>query len=230
MTITILTLFPEMLRGPFDSSILKRAQEAGFVIFETVNIRNFATDRYKTVDGPPYGGGVGMIMRVDVMDRALSYACSRVKTTTSKRRIILLDPQGTVYTQKKARELTAYDHIILICGHYEGIDERIRALADEELSLGDYILTGGEIPAMCVADSIVRLLPGVLRKASATRDESFSEHSHLLEYPQYTRPQVYRRKKVPDVLLSGNHANIAAWHRQQSLTRTQKRRPDLTGK
>ncbi len=223
MKITILTLFPDMFAGPFDASIIKRAKEKGIVDISLVNIRDFAQDRYKTVDDHPYGGGVGMILRVDVVDRALQNA--KCQMTNAKCKTILLDPQGIPYTQAKARELSTFDHLIFICGHYEGVDERIRSLVDEEISIGDYVLTGGEIPAMVIVDSVVRLLPGTLTKPHATIDESFSEN--VLEYPQYTRPEEYKDRKVPDVLLSGNHKEIEKWKKEQSRKRTRTRRPDL---
>ena len=216
MKISILTLFPDMFSGPFSSSIVKRAQEKHAVTIEYVNIREFATDKYKSVDDHPYGGGVGMILRVDIIDRALQ----KVKGHT-----ILLDPQGTPYTQKKARELSKLKHIVLICGHYEGVDERVRSLIDEEISVGDYILSGGEIPAMVIVDSVVRLLVGVLQKTGATDAESFE--AGMLEYSQYTRPQTYKKNSVPTVLLSGNHAQIALWREKQARAKTQERRPDL---
>ncbi len=221
MKITILTLFPDMFAGPFDSSIIKRAKEKGIVDISLVNIRDFATDAYKTVDDHPYGGGVGMILRVDIVDKAIK----SVKTSDVRSKIILLDPQGAPYTQKKARELSTFDHLIFICGHYEGVDERIRSLVDEEISIGDYVLTGGEIPAMVMVDSVVRLLAGTLTKPHATVDESFSQP--LLEYPQYTRPEIYKDMKVPDVLVSGNHKEIEKWKNEQSQKRTRTRRPDL---
>lgn len=205
-----------MFSGPFASSILKRTQSTQTVSIEFINIREFATDAYKSVDDHPYGGGVGMVLRVDVIDRALQ---------TLKGHKILLDPQGTPYTQKKARELSTFEHLILVCGHYEGVDERIRALVDEEISIGDYVLTGGEIPAMVIVDSVVRLIPGVLRKEEATLQESFEQP--VLEYPQYTRPETYKGSSVPDVLLSGNHKAITLWRQEQSLKRTILRRPDL---
>ncbi len=220
MTISILTLFPDMFAGPFNNSIIKRAKEKGIVDISFVNIRDFATDKYKTVDDHPYGGGVGMILRVDVVDRALQ----NIKDKQNSR-IILLDPQGTPYTQAKAKNLSIFDHLIFICGHYEGVDERIRSLVDEEISIGDYVLTGGEIPAMVVVDSVVRLLPGTLTKPHATVDESFS--APLLEYPQYTRPETYKGMKVPDILLSGDHKKIKTWRKQEAHTRTRSRRPDL---
>jgi tRNA (guanine37-N1)-methyltransferase len=218
MHISILTLFPDMFRGPFDQSIIKRAVDKKLLTIDYINIRDFATDNYKTVDGHPYGGGVGMILRVDVVDRALQ--------SIKKGHRILLDAGGTPYTQKKAKEFSKIDHLILICGHYEGVDHRIRTLIDEEISIGDYILTGGEIPAMALTDSVARLIPGVLTKPEATVHESFSEP--LLEYPQYTEPHTYNGRAVPPVLLSGNHERIDDWRRSEAIKRTKTRRPDLT--
>lgn len=218
MKITILTLFPEMFIGPFGYSIIKRAKEKGVVAIECVNIRDFSSDKYKSVDDHPYGGEQGMIMRVDVLDRALS----SIKT---KGRIILLDPTGIPYTQTKAKELSTLDHLILVCGHYEGVDERVRALVDESVSIGDYVTTGGELPAMVVTDSVVRLLPGVLRNQASSENESFWRRS--LEYPQYTRPDVYKGMKVPEIVLSGDHQKIESWRREQARLRTKKLRPDL---
>lgn len=216
MTISILTLFPDMFAGPFDHSIIKHAQEKGIVTITFINIRDFATDKYKSVDDHPYGGGLGMIMRVDIIDRAIQ---------KQKGRIILLDPRGTTFTQQKARELSALDHLILVCGHYEGVDARVTSLVDETISIGDYVLTGGELPAMVITDSIVRLLPDVL-KEEATSSESFSIHppsstfhSPILEYPQYTRPEEYKGMRVPDVLLSGNHKKIEEWRKNNTTAR-----------
>ncbi len=209
-----------MFRGPFDQSIINRAIDKKLITIDYINIRDFAKDSYKTVDGHPYGGGVGMILRVDVVDSAIK----SVKSQKSK--VILLDAGGTPYTQQTARRLSTFDHLILICGHYEGVDERIRSLVDEEISIGDYILTGGEIPAMVLIDSVTRLIPGVLGKPEATIHESFSER--LLEYPQYTEPQEYENMRVPPVLLSGNHKKIADWRKRESLKRTRSHRPDLT--
>jgi len=219
MHISILTLFPDMFRGPFDTSIIKRAADKKLITIHYINIRDFAADTYKTVDGHPYGGGVGMILRVDVVDRALK--------SLAKGHTILLDAGGTPYTQKKAGELSALDHLILICGHYEGVDHRVRSLVDEEISIGDYVLTGGEIPAMVLTDSVVRLIPGVLGKPEATVHESFS--TPVLEYPQYTEPQIYNGLNVPPILLSGNHKKIDDWRKSESLKRTASRRPDLIG-
>lgn len=215
MTVSILTLFPEMF-APLNYSIVKRAQEKKKLEIAIINIRSFATDAYKTVDDHPYGGGVGMVMRVDIIDRALQ---------TVKGRKILLDPQGKQYTQEKARELSKLDHLVLICGRYEGVDERVRGLVDEEISIGDYVVTGGEIPAMVIVDSVARLIRGVL-PAGAIESESFSQK--LLEYPQYTRPEEYKGMKVPDILTSGHHAEIEKWRREQASLRTKSRRPDLS--
>lgn len=230
MTITVISLFPEMFTPLLSLSILGRAQKKNFVNIKLVNLRDYATDKHKSVDDTPYGGGVGMILRVDVVDRAISEVLKRSKNLKSWS--ILLDPQGTTYTQKKAKSLTKYEHLILLCGHYEGVDERIRSLFDEEISLGDFILTGGEIPAMAIVDSIVRLLPGVLEKENVTENESFSLRSSdsngsLLEYPHYTKPSEYKGLKVPEILLNGHHKHIEEWRGQQSMERTKKRRPDL---
>lgn len=213
MTISILTLFPEMFHGPFDSSIISRAQKKGLVTIDLVNIRDFATNRYKTVDDHPYGGGTGMIMKVDVIDRALKSQKSKVKSLKSK--TILLDPRGTPYNQKKAKELSKLDHLILICGHYEGVDERVNSLVDERISIGPFVLTGGELPAMMIADSVARLIPGVIAKSDATLNESFSD-SMKFEYPQYTKPRTYKKASVPKILLSGDHKKIQAWRTDNS--------------
>lgn len=223
MKISIITLFPEMFSGPLNASIIRRALIAQKVQIEYYNLREFSDDRYKSVDDHPYGGGTGMVLRVDVIDRALKHI--RSVTPISKTTVILLDPQGVPYTQKIARDLTANEHIILICGHYEGVDERVRSLVDREISIGDYVLTGGEIPAMVLVDSVVRLIPGVLAKSNATEHESFE--GGVLEYPQYTRPEEYNGSTVPPVLKSGNHAQIAAWQKEQAIIKTKKRRPDL---
>lgn len=221
MKFYILTLFPEMFAGPLDFSILKRAKESSKIEIQLINIRDFAPDAYQSVDDHPYGGGQGMILRVDVVDRAL-------RAIPIKTHKILLDPTGKTYAQHKAVELSQQQAITLVCGHYEGVDERIRALVDEELSVGDYILTGGEIPAMLVIDSVARLISGVLKKScTTTTDESFSGHNRLLEYPQYTRPLVYHGIKVPDILTSGNHKKIREWREEESKKRSVERRPDL---
>lgn len=219
MFIDILTIFPEMFAGPFDQSIIKRAKDKKLVEITIHNLRKWSADKHKTVDDKPFGGGAGMVMKVDVIDRALEKFKSGYK--------ILLTPQGKTFTQKLAHKLAKQNHLILICGHYEGFDERVRNLVDEEISIGDYVLTGGEIPAMTVVDTVVRLLPGVI-EAESLKDESFSPPAGgLLEYPQYTRPEEYKKMPVPAVLLSGNHEKIKQWRADQSKLRTRSRRPDL---
>ena len=217
-----------MFSGPFDQSIVKRAKEKDLVEIKIHNLRDWAKDKHKTVDDRPYGGGAGMIIMIQPVFEALK----QLKKNNRKEKVILLSPQGQVFNQQEAVKLSKIDHLILICGHYEGVDERIRRLTDEEISIGDYILTGGEIPAMVITDSLVRLIPGVLEKPEATLFESFSlletNHSQLLlEHPQYTRPENFRGWKVPKILLSGNHQEILKWRLGQALNRTKKRRPDL---
>ncbi len=220
MRIDILTLFPGMFSGPFAESIVSRAQDRGIVKITLIDIRTFATDRHHTVDDTPYGGGPGMVMKAPVVADAIE------SVRSIEARVILLSPQGRVLTQSIARELSELPQLVLVSGHYEGIDERVReTLVDDEISIGDYVLTGGELPAMVLVDAIVRLIPGALGDDSSSTDESHSEG--LLEYPHYTRPPVFRGAGIPPVLLSGNHAHIAAWRRYQSLLRTQSRRPDL---
>ena len=220
MRVDILTLFPGMFVGPFDESMLKRACEAGLLQLNLVDIRDFATDRHRTVDDTPYGGGPGMVMKPGPIFAAVG----AVRSADS--RVILLSPQGRLFEQAMAIELSTLPHLVLICGHYEGVDERVREhLVDEELSIGDYVLTGGELAAMVVVDAVGRLLPGVLGAGESTVEESHS--SGLLEYPQYTRPAEFRGWRVPDIMLSGNHAEIARWRRRRALERTRERRPDL---
>ncbi|RAN23505.1 tRNA (guanine-N1)-methyltransferase [Geobacillus sp. A8] len=222
MRIDILTLFPGMFSGVLNESILKKAQEKGAVDIRLIDFREFADNKHKTVDDYPYGGGAGMVLKPQPIFDAVEH----VTAGSSGARIILLCPQGERYTQKKAEELAKETHLVLICGHYEGYDERIRQyLATDEISIGDYILTGGELGAMVIVDSVARLLPGVLGNEASPVDDSFS--SGLLEYPQYTRPADFRGMKVPDVLLSGNHQLIAEWREKESLRRTFLRRPDL---
>jgi len=208
-----------MFAGPFAESIVARAQDRSLLQIEIHNLRDWATDKRGSVDDRPFGGGVGMIMTVDIVDRALA--------ALKPGRVILLTPQGRVFNQKLAQNLSKIAHLILICGHYEGFDERIRKLVDEEISIGDYVLTGGEIPAMVMVDAITRLIPGVLEKPEATKFESFSP---LLEYPQYTRPADFKSQKVPEILLSGDHQKIADWRQQKALAKTKKLRPDLLKK
>jgi len=219
MKIDILTLFPAMFKGPFDESIIKRACDKGLVKIAVHNLRKWTEDKHKTVDDRPFGGGVGMVLMIEPIYEALK------ELRQKNSHVILLTPQGKVFTQKTAQRLAKQNHLIFICGHYEGVDERIREhLVDEEISIGDYILTGGELPAMVITDTITRLVSGVLKKPEATKEESFSP---LLEYPQYTRPANFKSWKVPKILLSGDHQKIAEWRKKQSLKRTKTRRPDL---
>ncbi|GGJ21764.1 tRNA (guanine-N(1)-)-methyltransferase [Paenibacillus hunanensis] len=223
MKIDVLTLFPEMFTGVFGSSILGKAAAKGIVELNAVNFRNYSTSKHGTVDDTPYGGGGGMVLKPDPIFAAVE---DLVPDQAAKPRIILMCPQGETFTQKKAEELSQEQHLIFICGHYEGYDERIREhLVTDELSIGDYVLTGGELPAMTIVDSVVRLLPGVLGNEMSAVTDSFS--TGLLEYPHYTRPAEFRGLKVPDVLLSGHHGNVEKWRREQSLLRTLQRRPDL---
>lgn len=225
LKITVLTLFPEIFAPIINHSILKRAKEKGLVEFNIVNLRDFGEGKHKTVDDRPYGGGAGMVLKVDVLSKAIK----SLKENIENEVIILLDPQGEVYSQKKAEGFSKLNHLILVCGHYEGFDERIRDLVDIEISVGDYVLTGGEIPAMTILDSVTRLLPGVLKDVNATKFESHSEvmEQRILEGPQYTRPEEFNGAKVPEVFLSGDPKKIEAYKRGEALKKTQERRPDL---
>ncbi|MEK4301868.1 tRNA (guanosine(37)-N1)-methyltransferase TrmD [Oceanobacillus sp. FSL W8-0428] len=223
MHIDILTLFPEMFHGVMESSILKKAKEKEQFSYQLVDFRNYSTHKHKKVDDYPYGGGAGMVLTPQPVFDAVEAVR---KEKASQPRVVLLCPQGETYTQGKAEELAKEDHLIFICGHYEGYDERIREhLVTDEISIGDYVLTGGELGAMVIIDSVVRLLPEALGNEESAQQDSFS--TGLLEHPHYTRPSDFRGMKVPDVLLSGNHANIEAWRRKESLKRTAQRRPDL---
>ena len=223
MRIDVLTLFPEMFESPLGHSILKRAQDAGVVDIVLTNIRDFATDKHKKVDDKPYGGGPGMVMMPQPLFDCFEYV---QKLSDLKTRTILLTPQGQKFNQQKAVELSSEKRIVLIAGRYEGFDERIRiGLNAEQISIGDYVLSGGELPAMVVIDSVVRLLQGALGDEDSPKDDSFS--NGLLEYPHYTRPELFRDMKVPDILLSGDHAKIENWRKLQALERTKKQRPDL---
>jgi len=226
MRIDVLTLFPEMFESPLSHSILKRAREAGVVEIVLTNIRDFSKDKHKKVDDRPYGGGPGMVMMCQPVFDCFEQVD---KLAPDKGRVILLTPQGKPFTQKLAAELASENRLILISGHYEGFDERIRTgLNAEQVSIGDYVLSGGELAAMVIIDTVVRLLPGALGDECSAEDETFSEAaSGGLEYPQYTRPETFKEMKVPDVLLSGHHGEIEKWRRQQSLERTRQNRPDL---
>lgn len=222
MKIDILTLFPKMFKGPFNESIIKRAQKKNLIEIKIHNLRIWADDKRGTVDDRPFGGETGMVLMIKPIDRALK------ELKTEKAKIIFLGPKGKVFNQKKAEKLAKIKHLIFICGHYEDIDERVREhLIDEEISIGDYILTGGELPTMVVIDSVVRLIPNVLKKSEATQFESFSKLENSLEYPQYTHPANFQGWQVPEVLLSGNHKKIEEWREQKALETTKKHRPDL---
>jgi tRNA (guanine37-N1)-methyltransferase len=220
MEFDILTLFPRMFEGPLDESILKRARESGLVQIRVHNLREFTHDKHHVVDDKPYGGGPGMLMKPEPIFEAVE------KLQRADSCVVLMTPQGTPFTQKRAQEFAEKPHLIVICGHYEGVDERVReTLVEEEVSIGDYVLTNGALAAAVVVDAVVRLLPGVLGDEQSAGDDSFA--SGLLEGPQYTRPPEFRGMRVPDVLLSGDHAAIAKWRAEQARQRTKERRPDL---
>ncbi|MBA7495517.1 tRNA (guanine-N(1)-)-methyltransferase [subsurface metagenome] len=225
MKIAILTLFPEMFSGPFDYSIIKRAKEKGLVETNIYNLRKWGIGRHKQVDDKPYGGGVGMVLRVDVVAKAIKEVKKGLISGSPDTLTILLTPQGKVFNQKKAWALSRLKNLILVCGHYEGFDERIKNFVDEEISIGDYVLTGGELPTMVLVDTIVRLIPGVLEKPEAIKEESFQ--IPLFDYPQYTRPASFHSLKVPKILLSGDHEEIRRWRKKEALKKTKAKRPDL---
>lgn len=223
MRVDIITLFPSMFKNPFDESMIKRAKEKGILKIELHDLRQFTHDKHRTVDDAPYGGGAGMVMK----PRPLFEAVEKIKEEIdSSSRVILLSPQGRPLNQEKVKELAKERVLIFICGHYEGVDERVREhLVDEEISLGDYVLTGGELAAMVVVDAVARMLPGVLGSEDSAREDSF--YKGLLDYPQYTRPSDFRGWKVPSVLLSGNHQKVKEWRRKKMLEATLRKRPDL---
>lgn len=221
MRIDILTLFPNMFKGVFEESIIKRAIDLNKVEINLINFREFTKDAHNKVDDTPYGGGAGMVL----MPQPIFDCVKSLRNDSSK--LILLTPDGDLFNQEKAYSLAKEKHLILICGHYEGFDERIRSICDMEISIGDYVLTGGEIPAMAIADSVVRLLPGVINEDSSNND---SFNHNLLDYPTYTKPRVYEGMEVPEVLLSGDHKKIAEYRKNESIKRTKKRRPDLLKK
>lgn len=226
MKINIMTLFPEMCEAVLCESIIGRARENGFVEIECVNIRDYTKDKHNRVDDAPYGGGMGMLMQVQPIDDCYKAICEK---SGKKSRLIYMSPCGEVLTQEKVKKLASLDEITLLCGHYEGVDRRvIDSLVDEEISVGDYVLTGGELPALILADAVSRMLPGVLPNDEAKELES--HYNGLLEYPQYTRPYEWNGMKVPDVLISGHHGNIEKWRREQSLLMTAKYRPDMLRK
>jgi tRNA (guanine37-N1)-methyltransferase len=224
MRIDLVTLFPEFFTSPLSQSMLRRAQELGAVAFRVINLRDFAPDRHKVCDDRPFGGGPGMVMKIEPLVAAIRAARAEDPAVW----VMLLSPQGRLFDQEKAVELASREHLALLCGHYEGVDDRSHFYIDEELSIGDYIVTGGEAPALVVADAVTRLLPGVLGGEGAAAEESFQ--TGLLEYPHYTRPRVFEGHEAPAVLLSGDHAAIARWRRQEALKRTAAHRPDLLAK
>lgn len=226
MKMDVLTLFPSMFEGPLSESIIGKAIDREIVSIDTINFRDFAEGKHKTVDDYPFGGGAGMLLKAQPIVDALADIHERAPET--KKRIILMDPAGKRYDQKMAEELAQEEHLVFICGHYEGFDERIKAHVTDEISLGDFILTGGELSAMVMIDSIVRLLPESLGNSLSNQTDSFS--TGLLEHPQYTRPRDFRGEMVPDVLVSGDHAKIAAWQAKESLRKTWQLRPDLLDK
>ena len=233
MNIDIITLFPKMFSGPFEESIVQRAQDKKLVQITIYNLRNWALDKRGTVDDKPYGGGAGMLLRPEPIFNAVSSikhqnpVINNIKNRVLNSKVVLLDAGGELYNQKRAAGYSKIDQLILICGHYEGVDYRVHEhLADEVISIGNFVVTGGEIPAMLIADSVTRLIPGVLEKEAATVVESFTDEK-LLEYPQYTRPEIYQGYKVPEILLSGDHAKINSWREVEGVKRTQANRSDL---
>jgi tRNA (guanine37-N1)-methyltransferase len=224
MRIDILTLFPEFFDSPLNQSMLRRAQALGKVSFQVLNLRDYAYDRHKVADDRPFGGGPGMVMKPEPVVEAIR----QVRAEDEDTEVVFLSPSGRLFDQGTAAELAQLTRVLLICGHYEGVDERVRHFIDREISIGDYVLTGGEIPALVVVDAVTRLVPGVLGNDAATEEESFQ--TGLLEYPHYTRPRDFEGLTAPEVLLSGDHARIARWRRQQSLRRTKALRPDLLAK
>lgn len=226
MNYHVLTLFPEMVENGLNTSIIGRAMEKGLLSLNTVNIRDYAGNKHGKVDDYPYGGGAGMVMQAEPVYQAYLAVLQKISSTP---RVVYLTPQGSVFTQEKAKELAKEEDLVFLCGHYEGVDERVlEEIVTDYLSVGDYVLTGGELPAMVIIDAVSRMVPGVLSNESSASEESFS--GNLLEYPQYSRPEVWRDKAVPSVLLSGHHGNVEKWRREQSVMRTAKWRPDLLEK
>jgi tRNA (guanine37-N1)-methyltransferase len=224
MRIDLLTLFPEFFASPLSQSMLKRAQDQGALRVRVLNLRDYTEDRHQVADDRPFGGGPGMVMKIEPLVKAIR----AVRAEDPATRVLLMSPAGEVFSQDQARELAGLSHLLLICGHYEGVDDRIRYYIDGMLSMGDYILTGGEVAALAVVDAVTRLLPGVLGGEGATEEESFE--AGLLEYPHYTRPRVFEGREVPQILLEGDHGRVARWRRQEALRRTLDHRPDLLAK
>lgn len=228
MRIDMATIFPEMFAGPFGDSITKRAVDNGILDIHFTNFRDYTEDKHHHVDDTPFGGGAGMVIKPEPMYKAVRDVLAKTEEFAANRRVLIMDPSGPTFTQAKAKELAGYDQLVFICGHYEGFDARIYKLADEAISIGDFILTGGELPAMVITDAVSRMLPGVLGAPDSAPTDSF--YDGLLEFPQYTRPREFEGMAVPEVLLSGNHARIRQWRREQSLLVTKKYRPDLLEK
>ena len=223
MNFHVLTLFPDMIRDGFQTSITGRAVEKGLLSLDTVNIRDFSVNKHNRVDDYPYGGGAGMVMQAEPVYLAYQSVAEKLP---KKPKVLYMSPQGRVFNQRMAEELAQEEELVFLCGHYEGIDERVlEEIVDEEVSIGDYVLTGGELPALVIMDAVSRLVGGVLHNEDSAEFDSF--HDNLLEYPQYSRPEVWRDKAVPPILMSGHHANVERWRREQSLIRTLERRPDL---
>ena len=227
MRIDMITLFPEMFAGPFGASITKRAVEKGILDIHFTNFRDYSFDKHRHVDDSPFGGGAGMVLKPEPMYRAVRAVLEETAMHAASRRVLIMDPAGPVFTQAKAKELASYEQLVFICGHYEGFDARIYPLADEAISIGDFVLTGGELAACIIADSVVRIIPGAIGDEASALTDSFQDN--LLAPPVYTRPAEFRGWRVPDVLLSGNFAQIARWQDEQSLERTRQLRPDLLG-
>ena len=230
MKIDILTIFPDMFKGPMTCSLMNRAVQNKILDINYVDIRSFTKDKHKKVDDRPFGGGPGMLMQVEPIYLSLKSVGVKKKNNLYKKPykkpyVIYMSPQGNLLNNKKVKTLSKYEHLVLLCGHYEGVDERVLNWVDEEISIGDYVLTGGEIPAMVLIDSVARMLPGVVQDKSSVEQDSF--YDGMLDYPQYTRPAKFKNFKVPEVLLSGNHLEIEKWRKQQSYERTKNRRPDL---
>ena len=223
MNFHVLTLFPDMIRDGFQTSITGRAVEKGLLSLDTVNIRDFSVNKHNRIDDYPYGGGAGMVMQAEPVYLAYQSVAEKLP---KKPKVLYMSPQGKVFNQRMAEELAQEEEVVFLCGHYEGIDERVlEEIVDEEVSIGDYVLTGGELPALVIMDAVSRLVGGVLHNEDSAEFDSF--HDNLLEYPQYSRPEVWRDKAVPPILMSGHHANVEKWRREQSLIRTLERRPDL---
>jgi tRNA (guanine37-N1)-methyltransferase len=233
MKIDILTIFPEMFKGPLTESLIGKATEKEILNINVINIRYFSKDKHKKVDDKPFGGGGGMVMKPEPLYDAIESVGVKKNSTTYKNSytrpcVIYMSPQGRILNNSVVKNLAKFKHLVIICGHYEGVDERIMNYVDKEISIGDYILTGGEIPAMVLVDSVARMLPGVIKEKSSVKNDSF--YSGLLDYPHYTRPAVFKNHKIPEVLLSGNHKKISEWRVEEAYKRTKERRPDLLKK